>query len=155
MTITAQNSYGTVVIESISPLKRMLKGNGFEREIELIPRHEKFDYRWGAYDPAQRSIFNFWSGSRIVVDDNYIDFNSIDELRSYFSVIESGLDMVANNDGWVVGYRRSEKRGDQINISVYRVTVKGETPQKVINKRYGSVNVEIVKGTYSLAIDEN
>jgi hypothetical protein len=136
MEISATNKNGWVKMEWIGPLKRRYTWNGRDsEEITLWPRRERWLGQLGAYHPAGRLFFNFWSGPRLVVADSLLDFTSKEELDQFLYQGSAIFDWVYNDEGWVVGFFEEDGRGDQVNVSVFRITVNGKAPGGIDGSR--------------------
>ena len=126
MTITATNSNGTVRIEADGKATRTFIGDGWKKQLRLIPRPTRWYGSLGLYDPAPA----YRHGGRVLVDEGRLFFESENEALRYLYVGSERRRPVFTNRGLVFAYDVAPVRGDEPvrTIQIWQIYINNQMP---------------------------
>jgi hypothetical protein len=150
MIITAKNKSGTITISYVDPIRRNYKWDSGSRTVKMIVRKERFQHYGtigkgilGLYEPA--AVYFFSWKPRLVVQEAEKYFQSEEEVRSFLRSGSAIMDPVFTEDGLVVGFSKIDGRGNQINVDVWQIFIKGEKAKNFFSEKNKAISVQYAK----------
>lgn len=128
-----RNRNGSVVVRWKDEFARTYIVDGVAYTVRLIGRPKEFRGQNGIYSPAaaySKSDDRRHPHRRLVVEESKIDFENVSLMEAFLKEGRDYYAWVANTDGYVAGFTENPQR-DQINVSLFRFSIKGKPVRKI------------------------
>ncbi len=129
--ISISNGNGTVVVEWDDVASRHFTYKGTEWDEPMIVRENAWYDHWGIYSAGDNHFDRTSEVGRLVYGESCWDFDSEEELKEYMDGEwnKIGIKYVWNTDGLVGGLSFTPQRRDQLNVDLWKITVRGQVPK--------------------------
>ncbi|MGF1450703.1 MAG: hypothetical protein ACFB21_01345 [Opitutales bacterium] len=126
MSVTATNANGTVTIEAGQGTVRRYSGEGWENEVILLARTQRWYGSLGLYNPG--------SGKRndtvVITDEGRLFFDSVDAALRGIMPSSARMKFVYTSDGLVFGFNEqiAPQGGARRSVQLFQIYITGEKP---------------------------
>ncbi len=140
MEIAAQTSSGLIRIISHGDFRRTYNWENCTREVELLPRQERWRGGYGAYHAGGSyeflwGLISSWTWkecngiARPVAEEGQMHFRSEEDALKWINE-QKWINPVYTSDGLIIGWKKVPQR-KQLNVEVWQIFINGKKPQNL------------------------